>query len=268
MATHREYIVDDERLEKILSFKKEGWIDSPMIAKSSTYMVEDIDNFKLHEYVFINPPHDDKTFDDLLESIAINEQIDPIKVWEKRGSKFVIDGRHRLQALKMLGAKYIKYTTIPSNTSKEDIKTIVIESETGRNMSPAQEGIRAWRDYYANSKATGLGMRDYAKIYHTSATTISRCNKITEAKGLGEGTLNELFTTKKVLIGGSYYKSLNQLINLIDDMKPKKKTNIKAPESVLKILPMVNILKDNDDEVGLVYLKKTISNMIVELNSD
>ncbi len=268
MATDIEYIVDDERLQEILTLKKEGWENAPVQAKSKTYRVDDIGDFKLHEYVYINPPHSTKEFDDLLESLSTNGQIEPIKVWEKNGSKFIIDGRNRLYALKKLGAKYIKYTVIPSNTTKEEIKTIIIESENKRQMTPAQNAIRAWYDYTENHKVTGESMRAYASKYHTGHAMLSRCNTIADAKGYGKGVIDALFNYKQVELGGSYYKSLNQVITHIENNKPKKSVNIGVPESVVGIMPMITSLYDNCDDVGLAYMKKKISKMIVELNKE
>ena len=199
----------DKQVEELLELKAEGWIDPVIEPKDKSYKIEDINMVKLHEYVTINPPHDIDEFTKLLYSLAQFGQLEPIKVWQKNGSKFIIDGRHRYEALKHLGAKYIKYVNIPSNLTKEDIRILVIESENRRKMTPAQNAIRGWKDYTENHKVTGLPISYYGSIYGTSAASISRCNTI--SKELGSKVLDELFKTKKAKLGGKYLKSINKI---------------------------------------------------------
>ncbi len=258
--------VSDEQLKKLLEFKELGLATIDIKPKNDEYKLASLDDVKLHEYVVINPPHDDKESMDLLESIAKNGQIEPVKIWEKRGTKFIIDGRHRYLVLKALGAEFIKYVSIPSNTKKDELKTLVIESETGRQMTPAQNAIRAWKDYSVNHNVTKMSMRNYASTYHTSASMLSRCKTISEA--LGSNVLDDMFNYKTVEIAGSRYKSLNQVVSHIEKMKSVKPPTYNVPESVSNIAPMIDALKNNNDIVGLSFLKTKISRFINDLNNE
>lgn len=257
--------ISDEQLETLLEMKKVGWGDDTFKPKEGSYLVSGIKDLTLHEYVYINPPHDKQEFGDLIESMAINGQIEPVKVWEKRGTRFIIDGRHRYLALKILGADHIKFNTIPSNTTKDELKTMVIESENKRQMTPAQNAIRAWRDYKENHKISKMSMRAYASKYHTGHTMLSRCKTIENE--LGSKTLDILFETKQVKFGESYYKSLNQLITYIDDRKKAQtKAKHKVPASAEKIISAVDMLIDGGDEIAITFIKTYCQNAIADFN--
>ena len=268
MKKENSVTISDEQLNRILEVKREGWGIDDLQPKNEEYGLYDIREVKLHDFVYINPPHDKDEFVKLMESIATNGQIEPVKIWEKRGSKFVIDGRHRYLALKALGVEFIKYVNISSNTTKEELKTLVIESENKRQMTPAQNAIRAWRDYSENHKVTEISMRGYASMYHTGHTMLSRCKKITEK--LGSDVLDSLFKYKIVELGGSFYKSLNQVELYIKEIEKNNNTeNTRAvPESAESIVPLINALVSNTDIEALAYLKKVVARGIDELNKD
>ncbi len=264
---NQKITLSDEQLSSILEMKNSDiWADDIVLEpKEGSFKVENMKNIKLHEYVYINPPHDNNEFEKLVRSLAINGQIEPVKIWEKRGTKFIIDGRHRFLGLKKLGAEYIKYITIPSNTTKEELKTMVIESENKRQMTPAQNAIRAWNDYSENHQVSKLSMRAYASRYHTGHTVISRCKTIVSR--LGSKVLDDMFMHKQVKIGGKYYSSLNQLVTLIEDMdKQGGDNNYDVPKSAEPIMGTLHGMFNNGDDVGLAYVKKYSERKLAELN--
>ncbi len=249
MATEIE--LSDKRLAELLEIKDESkWGDNIKISsKNNSFKVENIDNVKLHNLVYINPPHDNKEFDDLISSIALYGQIEPVKIWVKAGTMFIIDGRHRYIALKKLGAKYIKYIEIPSNTSLDELKTMVIESENGRKMTSAQNAIRAYNDYKLNHKKTGMNMTDYASIYHTSQPLVSRCKKIDESdKVNGRYILEQLFKYKEIELGGSYLTSLNKVLAYIKELG--KKPSIPKREIPIEAEPIVSAIRKLEEDIN------------------
>ena len=100
-----------------------------------------------HEVSALHPLHTPDQFQGLLNNIRLNGQKEPVKMY--RGK--LVDGRHRLKALKQLGIEYIEYVTLPNNLTLEQLKDEVISSEVRRHLTPTQLALKALALYDAGN---------------------------------------------------------------------------------------------------------------------
>ncbi len=98
-----------------------------------------------HSISALHPLHTPDQFQGLLNNIRLNGQKEPVKMY--RGK--LVDGRHRLKALKQLGIEYIEYITLPNNLTIEQVKDAVIASEVRRHQTPTQLALTALALYDA-----------------------------------------------------------------------------------------------------------------------
>lgn len=100
-----------------------------------------------HKVSALHPLHTPEQFQGLLNDIRINGQKEPVKMY--RGK--LVDGRHRLKALKQLGVEFIEYITLPNNLTIEQLKAEVVSSEMRRHLTPTQLALNALELYDAGN---------------------------------------------------------------------------------------------------------------------
>ncbi len=261
----KTYIVSDARLNELIKIKDENWIDFDLKTKDESFLLEKTRITKVHKLTSINPDHSEPEFESLLRSIALNGQLEPVKIWAKGGSKWIIDGKHRYKALLTLGIEYIKYVIIPTNTSLEDIKKLIIESECKRQMTSAQKSIRAWRDYIENHKVDGKQMIDYASQYSTNKSGMSRCNTISER--FGKKVLDDIWETRKTKIDGKYFSSLGSIVSYIEELDADKEPKTPPPEGSEKLLKLANDLYNSENIGALHYCISDLKSKAKKLNN-
>jgi len=204
----------------------------------------------IHKLANINPNMDKTEFEQLKYSLMQIGQQEPILVY--RG--LVLDGRHRLKALKELSSDYVLYQELPRNTSLEELKEIVMSKNARRNLSKSQKAIQAYFDWLKN----GGSKKEYALKYGTDRTYIVKAETID--KKLGREKLGELLNYGKVkLDNGRYYSNLSSIIDYLKK-KEKKEKKIKEFEPIDEFVKKIaNEIKNKEpDLVQLAELRKYI----------
>jgi hypothetical protein len=85
-------------------------------------------------------------FDALKNDIKMNGQLVPITLY--RGK--LVDGRHRLRALKEISALTVDCVSLPNNLTLQEVKSKVLSTEIRRHQSPTQLAIKAYRLWKAS----------------------------------------------------------------------------------------------------------------------
>ena len=102
----------------------------------------DIEGLKIHPLANTNPPMSSALYEGFKLDVAQNGQLVPVILY--RGK--LVDGRHRLKALKAAGRSTIKVEHLPNNMSLDEVAKVIKSTETRRHQSPTQLAIRAY--YY------------------------------------------------------------------------------------------------------------------------
>ena len=190
-------------------------------------------------------------FHSLVASIAEVGQIEPVTLY--RGK--VIDGRHRLQTLKLLGIEYIKYKSLPNNTTIDELREIVRGTEMRRHDSSIQKVCRA---IIAREKGEvdDLSDNEISTKFGTTSGSMSKMNTVLREFGIA--TLEEIYRDGYTMIGGNKVQSISKLY---EAAQKKVKDRIK-PESTENGLNLNSYTEENK------RVFKWIDNLIVEQNTD
>jgi len=231
------------------------------------YNIVTLNDVKVHRLVFeLTPPMNGEEFNDLIEDIAQNGQIEPIKIWKKAGSLFVVDGRNRINALEVLGVNYVKYVEV-NVSSLEDLEIKIRSWDKRRKTSKSQKAVVAYLDWLKNAKVDNHNMSFYAKKHGVSKAFISYCKTIDEIRGGGRYLLDEMFKTRYITVGSKRYASLNAAIDALKKLNEdqSEQNHIDVPESAKEIIRQLHLLKDNDDLISLSYIIKDAQKLISQL---
>jgi len=180
-----------------------------------------VDDAILHRVVEYNPMMEETQYNALRDDIEEKGQLVPVLVYRKK----IVDGRHRLLALKELGEPTIKYVNLPSNYSISTVQGVVKSMETRRHQDKTSQAIQGYRLW----KKEGYNRIEAANYVGVTQSLLSDCNYI--AKHEGEVVLESLWE-------GNYYiksdktktRSLPAIRNDIKQKKPK--TEFSATEDV------------------------------------
>jgi hypothetical protein len=189
----------------------------------------DIDTLEIHELANLTPLMSDEQYEALKHSIELNGQQVPIVTY--RGK--VIDGRHRIKALKELGKKTVKAIAEDSTLTIDDIRDKIMNVyENRRHQSVTQKAIMAYR-YYTTKKKFGekISQGEAAALIGTTRLQLSRAQKLHSLAG--DTIINILFNGGKIDIG----------------------TKIK-PYNTDNLLSLINYFKNRIDEI----IEKTDNN--------
>ncbi len=172
----------------------------------------DPNNVNIHDLANINPIATKEDFIALKKSIALIGQTNPVVMYKG----FLIDGRHRLKAIKELGIGSIKYTNELSTNTMEDIEEIIMATENRRHQTPTQKAILAL-NYYNKMKQHGekISQGEAAEKFGTTRLMIGRAKTLS---GLtGQGIIDTLFNGEKILV--SNRPPTDSLLTLINHFK-------------------------------------------------
>jgi len=154
----------------------------------------DVDSLELHELAKLTPRMNELDYQALKKDIEVNGQRDPGVLF--RGK--VIDGRHRLWILSALGHKTMKFTKMPSNSSKAELVALVKSKETRRHDTTAQKAIMAFN--YINSSDEQVTQKEAAELYGVSVKRVIEAKKIVVQYGRRD-ILDLLFAGNKFNVG-------------------------------------------------------------------
>lgn len=171
-----------------------------------------IENIEVHELAKLTPAMTEVQFEALKTSIEQHGQQVPVVTYRSR----IIDGRHRLKALRELGLPTIVTVSEDSTMSEEDIRIKIMDVyENRRHQTPTQKAIVAYR-VYAKGKADGekIGQGEVAK---EMGTTVKQLGRASTLHGLAsDSVMDLLFNGEKLNTGTemqpNYTDSLSALV--------------------------------------------------------
>jgi len=156
----------------------------------------------LHKLTALHPTMTTENFMSLVLDIKKNGQLDAVTRY--RGK--IVDGRHRLLALKELGEEYIKCEDLPRNMTMNEVEDVVFSSEIRRHETPTQLAIKAY--YYAKEK--GVTQKVAATKFGVVAVRVSDVSFIVKAGR--EDLVKLLLNGKSVTLDGqNFTTSLQQV---------------------------------------------------------
>lgn len=174
-----------------------------------------VSDMSIHKASELSPLMTPEQFRALVISIEENGQIEPVKLY--RGK--IVDGRHRLKALKQLGVETIDTTSLPNNMTLDEINDLVLTYETRRHQTPTQLAIFAWKQM----KELGISSGKASKMFGPSKANISRVNKIVELGGTA--LIDDLQDGKKLEIYiGQKKRTTDSLAQIRDYLDAKRIT--------------------------------------------
>lgn len=106
-------------------------------------VTKDIEDVELHILTNSHPLMTPLKYEAFKQSIATHGQRVPVLLY--RGK--IVDGRHRLRALKELEVGTIVCSIIPNNTTLEEVEKLVLITEDRRHQTTAQLAITAYYKY-------------------------------------------------------------------------------------------------------------------------
>jgi ParB/RepB/Spo0J family partition protein len=201
----------------------------------------ELSGLEIHELANLSPKMTDVQYKSLVDSIKENGQLEPILLFKGK----VIDGRHRVKALRELGSKTIKYRGLPPKTTYEEARAIVLATETRRHQTPTQKAIFAVYEYNKR-KEQGIKVKktELAKEFGVSRRNLARAFSLEEY--IPKDIMDLLFNGKKINIGTKSNPLMTDSINAILSHY-KKQVSEKKVESL-----MYDPADLTDDEVSFI----------------
>ena len=170
------------------------------------------------ELVDMYPPSDAINYESFKESIRQYGQRVPVLMKGKTNE--VIDGRHRIKALKELRIPYVLVERLPYNyTREQQITELRIRNGNRRDLSATQKGVIAYRDM----KRSGMKQAEAAAMHGISVDTVMDAKFVCEE--LGKSVEKDLFDGKSVAFEIDATKTIRtkSVTRLKSAIKQKKK---------------------------------------------
>ena len=152
---------------------------------------------EIHRLAELTPTMTELQFNTLVASIAEHGQQVPVVTY--RGK--VIDGRHRIKAIRQLNIPTVLAVSEDSQMSEEDIRIKILDVyENRRHQTPTQKAIMGYKLYTA-SKAEGEKISQGVAADKTS-TTVKQIGRVSTLHSLaGDKIIELLFQGNKINTG-------------------------------------------------------------------
>jgi len=199
-------------------------------------VIDKVETQVLHKLAEAHPAMLEENYKALRLDIEQKGQLEPVIRYRSK----IVDGRHRLQALKDLGIEVIKCNDLPRNISLDEVKDIVISSEIRRHETPTQLAVKA---YYYSKEHKGFTQKKAAEKFGVDLKRVSELSSIVKAGR--EDIVRMLGSGKSVVIENNYATSSIQMLY----------RQVKSLE-----------VRQRDDALGELFTK--LNNINVELTED
>jgi len=209
--TKNVIILTKEQVDNLLKLKKHGFSRKELKSEDGSYFLENTNTLLIHDLAYMNRNYTEEEFIELVTSIAQKGQLVPITLY--RGK--VVDGRHRLLALKYLKVDYVKCIKLPNNYTLNDVKEYIMNVEKRRHDNNLQKNCRYYLQYL-QEKDKYESLNEFIKV-NSLTSNIKKINKIAEI--LGIETIRIAYNFGKVKIDNKYYSSINSLYTKALDIK-------------------------------------------------
>lgn len=171
-----------------------------------------LEDLQIHPLAETTPVMVGEQYQSLLLDLEVNELIHPILLFRNR----IIDGRHRFKAYKELARETIATISVPHKTSIEELKTIVLSSETGRKQTPSQLAIYAYKLYKDGTYKT---IAEAGRFVGISSKQVSRVKGIVEKHNRPD-IIEIIFNGGKITTSNGHVKtdSVATILNWLGDV--------------------------------------------------
>jgi hypothetical protein len=171
-----------------------------------------VSSMELHPLTETHPVMAVEQYEAFKADVATNGQLQPVILYRDK----IVDGRHRLRALKELGEKLIKTTSLPNNLTLTQVKAKVLSTEKRRHQSPTQLAIRGYREHKA-------GMKQSEAVASTGCS-LSNLQHVVALEKLGRLDIIDLLEKGgKVDIGvANYNKFTDSLLGIVTWVKKQQ----------------------------------------------
>ncbi len=182
-------------------------------------IVKNVGTVELHELTSTHPTMNNEQYEAFKLDIATNGQLQPVLLY--RGK--IVDGRHRLKALKELGVNTILTTSLNNNLRLKDVRTKVMSTERRRHQSPTQLAIKGYRLHRD-------GMKQPDAVLATGCS-LSNLQHVVAIEKLGRLDIIELLENgNKFDIGsGNYKKFTDSLLGIVQWIKATRPKDEPVP---------------------------------------
>ena len=159
----------------------------------------------------------------LMSTIELNALVIDI---EKKGIQeaillcrgFIIDGRNRVNACKILDINEIPCIILARNTSNQKKMDYIMSKETRRHQTPTQKSCRAVKEW--NEKPQTITQKEYVEKFGISTANFSNAQYIYKHN---KDVLEALFSGQKVRISETdKYKTSDSLTAVVKFLKTQK----------------------------------------------
>jgi len=250
--------ITQENFETIQEMQAQGFVGN-LNLKDTNVKLKDVNNVIIHDLASINHKMTDAEYEKLVNNIAEIGQTIPALFW--RGK--LVDGRHRLKALKQIGISQIKFLELRNNLTKSDVEDIVRSTENRKNRTKSQLAIDAYEYMIKNNKT----QKEAATKFGVSTGNISGVVKI--VKKLGSDILDELSTNGVCkLPNGRYVDNISHILKYIKSLEDSPEPRAVIRSDLKEHVSMLKALKNNKDLEGLSILKEQLTKFIDDVNRD
>lgn len=209
-----------------------------------------------HSLASLNPGQTEGEYTSMKLSIEDIGQTEPIVLFKGR----VVDGRHRVKALRELEQETVKAIKLNNNLTLAHVTKVVLGSDRRRGATAAQKAIQAVR-YMKSSDITQV---EASAMFGVATPTITDIIKL--EKSLGTDKINSLFRDGYLMFNNKKYINMRKLRSAIKVEEEKK--NSKPSEEVVPkhIEDILSAISDVDDifEMNIVikHCKDVARNML------
>ena len=169
-----------------------------------------VNDVNIHDLANLTPIMSDEDFNRLKMSLEEMGQLQPVVMYQGR----LIDGRHRLKALKEIDHNsMIIYKNLKSTLTYEAVKEMVVNGfENRRHETPTQKAIMAWYHIQEGKKqGENISQTVAAKLFGTNRMLLGRVKKLEELRG--KSIIEALFNGQKIMLAsGTLTDSLVSII--------------------------------------------------------
>lgn len=187
-----------------------------------------VNTIQLHPLTETHPVMSLEQYESFKADVAKNGQLQPVILYRDK----IVDGRHRLRALKELGERVIQTVSLPNNLTLNQVKAKVLSTEKRRHQSPTQLAIRGYREYKA-------GMKQSEAVVSTGCS-LSNLQHVVALEKLGRLDIIELLEKGgKVDIGtANYNKFTDSLLGIVTWVKKQQDHTEQVLQSLAREVDM------------------------------
>lgn len=250
-----EFLV--KNFEEAQALQSKGFVNSINL-KNEKVKLTNVENVIIHKLTSINHKMTIDEFNRLCLSISDIGQTIPVLTW--RGK--LVDGRHRLAALKRIGISQIKYLELKHKLTINEVKDIIMSTENRRNRTKSQLAIDAY-NYTLSENVSYQFAADHFGVSKGMLTGVK-----TILKKFGSNIIKEMSEQGVAkLPNGKYAKTLSMIFSYmksIKELKTKPKENIRP--DLKNIIDQYDAMVGTNDIEGLSYLKNMLTDKIDKVN--